>query len=121
MPPFEFTTGELIGGLFNAETGEKIMNLSVFEIPEISVGDPDAIEDPCENVEFSKTKRSKKYKLFPKEISFTCENVEFFPKTKRSKRCKLFKKLFGINALHWIFPKKKDRRAKRLKRRIKNG
>lgn len=96
MPPFEFTTGELIGGLFNAETGEKIMNLSVFEIPEISVGDPDAIEEPC-------------------------ENVEFFPKTKRSKKCKLFKKLFGINALHWIFPKKKDRRAKRLKRRMKNG
>lgn len=109
MPPFEFTTGELIGGLFNAETGEKIMNLSVFEIPEISVGDPDAIEDPLV------------YRLAPKEISITCENVEFFPKTKRSKKHKLFKKLFGINALHWIFPKKKNRRAKRLKRRMKNG
>jgi len=109
MPTFEFTTGELIGRLFNAETGEKIMNISGFEIPEISVGDPDAIEDPLV------------YRLTTKEISFTVENAEFFPKAKRSKKCKLFRKVFGVNVLHGVFPKKKDRRTKRLKRRMKNA
>jgi len=83
------------------------------------------VTEESKTVEFEPQKDNIYYSFppdfFNKEITLTCKNFEFFPGCKPKKKIKLFKKFFGIDASRLEFPKKKDRRTKRLKRRMSNG
>lgn len=109
MPTEEMGKAYLVGGILNAANGE-IVGWNFDHVETTSLVDEP--EDDTEYIRFLRDSDS---------MEFTVDVKIEWPNKFGKRKLKWCRKYLLVDLLSEKFPKKKNRRAKRLKRRAKNG
>ena len=109
MPVEEMGKVHLVAGLLNADNC-KIVDFDFGQVEITSL-----VDEPENDETFVRCLRN------TDSMEFTISAKFEWPDKFSKKKLKWYRKYLGIDLLSKKFPKKKDRRTKRLKRRMKNG